>query len=120
MPRYDISIRVAATRYIVTEAKPKLEPKALFLRLCGLFCELHGLRVGVCDSYLLLSADVSGSARGQDGGGRVYTHRINVLFLVICVCTLGVNTATTTFCFCRYVDTFLMLLAVTFIMKKGI
>ena len=63
MPRYDISIRVAATRYTVTEAKPKLEPKALFLRICGLFCELHGLRVGVCDSYLLLSADISRSAR---------------------------------------------------------
>ena len=45
MPRYDISIRVAATRYTVTEAKPKLEPKALFLRICGLFCEPHGLRV---------------------------------------------------------------------------
>ena len=30
------------------------------------------------------------------------------------------NTATTIFCFCLYVDMFLMLLAVTFIMKKGI
>ena len=30
------------------------------------------------------------------------------------------NTATTIFCFCLYVNMFLMLLAVTFIMKKGI
>ena len=88
MPRYDISIRVAATRYTVTDAKPKLEPKALFLRICGLFCE-HLWNDLTCNGAffnlfirfwcVLITTSI------------VYTHRINVLFLVICVCTLGIK-----------------------------
>ena len=35
MPRYDISIRVAATRYTITEAKPKLEPKHCLQEFVG-------------------------------------------------------------------------------------
>ena len=50
-------------------SKTETRPEALFLRICGLFCELHRLRVGVRDSYLLLSADISRSARGPEDGG---------------------------------------------------